>query len=167
MTAWVGRYFEDFAPGEQIDHGWARSVTENDNHQFTLLTGNSNMTHLNNVVAENTEFGQLLVNSTFTLALVSGISVRDVSENAYANLGWESIEILGPVFVGDTIFATTEVLSCRESTSRPTTGIVRVRTTGYKQDGSPVMEFVRAVLVYKRGHGPREAWPRLVRTASV
>jgi acyl dehydratase len=163
---WQGRYFEDFTVGEQIDHGWARTVTENDNHQFTLLTCNSNMTHTNDVFAAETEFGKPLMNSTFTLALVSGLTVRDISENAVANLGWESVEIPGPVFAGDTIYATTEVLDCRESRSRPEAGIIRVRTVGYKQDGGPVMRFVRTVMVYKRGFGPRRGWPRLRDTSA-
>ena len=147
--------------GERIDHGWARTVTENDNHQFTLLTCNSNMTHTNDVFAAATEFGKPLVNSTFTLALVSGLTVRDISENAVANLGWDSVDILDPVFVGDTIYATTEVLEVRASRSRPEAGIIRVRTIGYKQDGSPVMRFVRVVMIHRRGHGPRASWPRL------
>lgn len=165
MAGFTGRYFEDFTEGERIDHGWSRTVTEGDNHLFTLLTGNSNMTHVNDVFAAATEYGKPLVNSTFTLALISGISVRDVSENAFANLGWESVDILGPVFVGDTVYATTDVLGCRRSRSRPEVGIVRVRTTGYTQGGDPVMRFVRAVMVYRRGYGPRQAWPRLAMPA--
>lgn len=160
MTGFQGRFYEDFTTGEQIEHGWARTVTEGDNHLFTLLTCNSNMTHTNNVFAAETEFGKPLVNSTFTLSLVTGLTVRDISENAVANLGWESVEILGPVFVGDTLYATTEVLECRASKSRPEAGIVRVRTIGYKQDGTPILRFARTVMVHRRGHGPRQAWPR-------
>lgn len=164
MGGFVGRYFEDFEPGEVIRHGVARTVTETDNHLFTLLTLNTNMTHINDEWAAHTSFGKLLVNSTFTLALVSGITVRDISENAMANLGWESVEILGPVFVGDTIYATTTVLDARASASRPEVGIVRVETTGYKGSGEPVMRFTRAVMIYRSGHGPRVAWPEPLET---
>lgn len=159
MTGWVGRFFEDFTAGERIDHGVARTVTEGDNHAFTLLTYNTNMTHTNNEFAAHTEFGKPLMNSTFTLALVSGLTVRDVSENAVANLGWEAIEILNPVFVGDTIYASTEVLACRESNSRPEAGIIKVRTLAYNGTGQPVMRFVRSVMIHKRGYGPRVNWP--------
>jgi acyl dehydratase len=159
VTGWAGRYLEDFEAGEQISHGWARTVTENDNHLFTLLTCNSNMTHTNDEFAAHTSFGRPLVNSTFTLALVSGLSVRDISENAMANLGWESVEILGPVFVGDTIYASTTVMDRRDSRRRPDVGIIRVETTGYKGTGELVMRFVRTVMVYKRGQGPRQHWP--------
>ena len=156
---WIGRYFEDFEAGEVIHHGWARTVTEGDNHLFTLLTCNSNMTHTNRVFAAETEFGRPLVNSTFTLALVSGLTVRDISENAVANLGWESVELPNPVFEGDSIYASTEILDARASKSRPNAGIVKVRTTGYKQDGTAVIRFVRTVMVYRRGTGPRTSWP--------
>ena len=159
MGGWAGRYLEDFEAGEEISHGWARTVTEHDNHLFTLMTCNSNMTHTNEEFAAHTSFGKPLVNSTFTLALISGLSVRDISENAMANLGWESVQILAPVFVGDTLYAATRVLDKRESKSRPDVGIIRVETVGYKGTGQRVMQFVRAVMVYKRGHGPRVHWP--------
>ncbi|MGW4773477.1 MaoC family dehydratase [Nocardia sp. NPDC004278] len=159
MGGWVGRYFEDFTEGERIDHGVARTVTEADNHVFTLLTYNTNMTHTNNEVAARTEFGKPLMNSTFTLAMVTGLTVRDLSENAVANLGWGEIEILNPVFAGDTLYASTEVLSCRASKSRAEAGIVRVRTLGYKGSGEPVMRFVRSIMIYRHGHGPRAGWP--------
>jgi acyl dehydratase len=159
MTGYSGRYLEDFEIGEQIVHGWARTVTEGDNHLFTLLTGNTNMTHTNDEFSKHTEFGKPLVNSTFTLALVTGMTVRDVSENAVANLAWESIELLAPVFVGDTLYAMSTVLDKRESRSRPGAGIVRVETIGYKGSGEQVMRFVRTVMVHKRGFGPRAHWP--------
>jgi acyl dehydratase len=157
---WMGRHFEDFAPGERIDHGVSRTVTDNDNQLFTLLTYNTNLTHTNSDVAAQSEFGRPLMNSTFTMAMVIGMTVRDVSENAVANLGWESIEILGPVFAGDTLYASTEVLGVRESGSRPQAGIVRVRTLGYKGTGEPVMRFVRTAMIWKRGFGPRAHWPQ-------
>ena len=105
------------------------------------------------------EFGRPLVNSCFTLALVTGISVPGVSENAVANLGWESVKLPHPVFEGDTIYARSEVLEARASRSRPSVGIVRVRTTGYNQAGATVIEFERAVMVYRRGAAPTRPGP--------
>ncbi len=157
---WMGRHFEDFVAGERIDHGVSRTVTENDNQLFTLLTYNTNLTHTNNDVAEASEFGRPLMNSTFTMAMVIGMTVRDVSENAVANLGWEGIEILSPVFAGDTLYASTEVLEVRESKSRPEAGIIKVRTLGYKTNGDPVMRFTRSAMIWKRGFGPRANWPQ-------
>lgn len=159
MTGWFGRHFEDFTQGERIDHGVSRTVTENDNHAFTLLTYNTNLTHTNDDVAAQSEFGRPLMNSTFTLALVIGISVRDTSENAVANLGWEEIELFGPVFAGDTLYASTEVLELRQSKSRPDAGIVRFRHYGYKTNGEIIIRFTRTAMIWKRGHGPRAAWP--------
>ena len=159
MGGFVGRYFEDFTAGERIVHGISRTVTEHDNHLYTMWTYNTNMTHTNNEFVQHTEFGQPLMNSSFTLSMVVGLTVRDISENAVANLGWDSIKILNPVFNGDTLYALTDVLSVRESKSRPESGIIQVRTLGYKGTGEPVMEFARAVLIHKRGTGPRAHWP--------
>ena len=145
--------YEDFETGMVIRHSLGRTVTTTDNVWFTLLTNNSNPIHFDRHYAAQTEFGQPLVNSTFTLALVLGLTVADVSQNA-VNLGWQDIRMPAPVFEGDTIYAQTEVLSTRESASRPTMGIVEVRTTGYKSDGTVVMTFRRTILVYKRGHAP-------------
>ncbi|HST89179.1 MAG TPA: MaoC family dehydratase, partial [Ktedonobacterales bacterium] len=101
-----------------------------------------------------TEFGRPLVDSTFTLALVTGQSVSDISQNVFANLGWDDVRLPHPVFEGDTIYSQSEVLEARESNSRPTVGIVTVRTTGYNQRGETVITFKRTILVYKRGHAP-------------
>ena len=102
--------------------------------------------------AVKSEFGKPLVNSCLTLSIVAGMSVSDVSQKNIANLGWTDIKLPGPVFVGDTLMAESEVLDKRESKSRPTQGIVTIRTIGKKQDGSIIMEFERAMLVPKRGH---------------
>jgi acyl dehydratase len=104
------------------------------------------------------------VSSPFVLALVTGLSVSDVSQNA-VNLGWDEVKLPAPVFEGDTIYAQTEVLSARESESRPTMGIVGIKTTGFKQDGTVVMEFRRTILVYKRGKGPKRPLPNIQATA--
>lgn len=147
------RSYEDFSVGQVIRHPLGRTITAADNSWFTLLTVNSNPIHFDRHYASQTEFGQPLVNSTFTLALVTGLSVADVSQNA-VNLGWDEIRMPAPVFEGDTIYAQTEVLSMRESKSRPHMGIVEIRTTGFKQDGTVVMAFRRTILVYKRGRAP-------------
>lgn len=154
----TARSYEDFEAGMVIRHPVGRTVTATDNTWFTLLTNNSNPIHFDRHYAAQTEFGQPLVNSTFTLALVVGLSVGDISQNA-VNLGWEEIKLPAPVFEGDTIYAQSEVLSTRESASRPTMGIVEIKTTGYKGDGTVVMTFRRTILVYKRGQAPSRPNP--------
>ncbi|MDQ7028278.1 MAG: MaoC family dehydratase [Ardenticatenia bacterium] len=150
---WTGRVYEDFEVGDVYEHPLGRTISEADNIWFSALTMNPNPIHVDAVYSAQTEFGRPLVNSTFTLALVTGLSVTDISQNAI-NLGWEEVRLPHPVFVGDTIYARSEVLSKRESKSRPHMGIVRVKTVGYNQDGQVVIELVRAILVYKRGHVP-------------
>jgi itaconyl-CoA hydratase len=125
-----------------------------------LLTQNTAPIHFDHLYAAQTDFGKPLVNSTFTLALVTGQSVADVSQNVFANLGWDEVRLPNPVFEGDTIYSQSEVLEKRESRSRPNVGIVTVLTTGYSQDGTVVITFKRTLLVYKRGQAPRI--PRLV-----
>lgn len=154
------RSYEDFHPGLVIRHPLGRTVTAADNAWFTLLTVNSNPIHFDRHYAAQTEFGQPLVNSTFTLALVTGLSVADVSQNA-VNLGWDEVRMPAPVFEGDTIYAQTEVLSARESKSRPHMGIVEIKTTGFKQDGTVVLQFRRTILVYKSGHAPKLPEPAM------
>jgi acyl dehydratase len=151
---WRGRFFEDFQPGDIYQHPLGRTVTTTDNVWFTLLTQNTAPIHVDHHYAAQTEFGKPLVDSTFTLALVTGQSVTDVSQNVFANLGWDDVRLPHPVFEGDTIYSQSEVLETRPSASRPTVGIVTVRTTGYNQDGVVVISFRRTVLVYKRGCGP-------------
>lgn len=153
-----GRCFEDFRPGMLIRHSLGRTVTKTDNIWFTLLTANTNPIHLDAHYSAQTEFGQPLVNSTFTLALVTGLSVADISQHAI-NLGWDQVRMPAPLFEGDTVYAQTEVLSTRESKSRPHMGLVEVKTTGYKQDGTVVLEFRRTIMVYKRGHVPSQPIP--------
>lgn len=155
-----GRFYEDFEPGLVIRHALGRTVTSTDNAWFTLLTVNSNPIHFDANYAAQTEFKRPLVNSTFTLALVTGLSVSDVSQYA-VNLGWDEVRMPAPVFEGDTIYAQTEVVSRRESKSRPAMGIVEIRTRGFKQDGTVVIEFRRTILVYKRGCEPERPVPRI------
>jgi itaconyl-CoA hydratase len=111
--------------------------------------------HFDHYYAAQTEFGRPLVDSTFTVALVTGQSVTDVSQNVFANLGWDEVRLPAPVIEGDTIYSRSEVLEKRESRSRPNVGIITVKTTGYNQDGETVITFRRTVMVYKRGHAPR------------
>jgi itaconyl-CoA hydratase len=153
-----GRCYEDFDVGMVIRHPLGRTLTQTDNAWFTLLTLNTNPIHFDAHYAAQTEFGRPLVNSTFTLALVTGLSVADVSQNAI-NLGWDKVRMPSPVFEGDTIYAQSEVLSKRESQSRPRMGLVEIRTTGFKQDGTIVLEFRRTILVYKSGHVPQQPKP--------
>lgn len=154
-TGWQGRFFEDFVVGDVYEHTPRRTVTTTDNIWFTLLTQNTAPLHFDHEYASRTDFGEPLVNSTFTLALVSGQSVSDVSQNVYANLGWNEITLPNPVLEGDTIRSRSTVLSARESRSRPGLGVVTVATEGLKQTGETVIAFTRTLLVYKRGHGPR------------
>jgi len=147
-----GRYFEDFAVGEIYEHRPGRTISEADNTWFTLLTMNQHPLHFDFPYAAKSEFGRPLVNSCLTLSIVVGMSVSDISQKAIGNLGWNDIRLTAPVFIGDTIYAESEVLTKRESAKRPTQGIVTVRTTGRKADGTVFMTFERTVLVPKRGH---------------
>ena len=152
---WTGRVFEDFAVGDVYEHPLGRTILDADNVWFSCLTMNTNPIHFDGEYAARTEFGKRLVNSCFTLSLVTGQSTIDLTMNAVANLGWDEVRLPHPVFEGDTIRARSEVLEARESKSRPTVGIVRVKTTGVNQDGTAVIEFARTFMVWKRGHVPR------------
>jgi itaconyl-CoA hydratase len=151
---WRGRFFEDFEVGDVYEHALGRTVTQTDNAWFTLLTQNTAPLHVDHHYASQTEFGRPLVNSAFTIALVTGQSVSDVSQNVMANLGWDEVRLPHPLFEGDTVYSVSEVIETRESRSRPNVGIVTVRTTGFNQDGIPVITFRRAVMVYRHGGGP-------------
>jgi itaconyl-CoA hydratase len=151
---WTGRVFEDFEVGDVYEHPLGRTILDADNIWFTCLTMNANPIHFDGEYAAQTEFKKRLVNSCFTLSLVTGQSVIDLTMNAVANLGWDEVRLPHPVFEGDTIYARTEVLDTRESNSRPAVGIVRVKTTGVNQDGVTVIEFKRTFMVWKRGHVP-------------
>ena len=158
MSGADGACYEDFAVGQVLRHAVGRTITTADNIWFTLLTNNSNPIHFDRHYAAQTEFGQPLVNSTFTLAVVLGLSSADVSRHAI-NLGWQEVTLPAPVFEGDTLYAQSEVLSLRESRARPHMGLVEIRTTGYNQDGTVVLTFRRTILVYKRGHAPQLPTP--------
>jgi itaconyl-CoA hydratase len=162
VPGWEGRFFEDFSVGDVYVHRLGRTVLPVDNSWFTLLTQNTAPIHVDAHYAAGTEFGRPLVDSTFTLALVTGQSVSDVSQNVLANLGWDEVRLPAPVFEGDTIYSESEVTAVRASRSRPGAGIVTVRTTGSNQDGVVVITFSRTIMVYRRGHGPAGNRPRPV-----
>ena len=151
---WTGRVFEDFEVGDIYEHPLGRTVTQADNIWFTCLTMNTNPIHFDAEYSSHTEFGRPLVNSCFTLALVTGQSVIDLTMNAVANLGWDEVKLPNPLFEGDTVYARSEVLETRASKSRPTVGLVKVKTTGVNQKGAPVIEFTRTFMIWKRGFVP-------------
>jgi itaconyl-CoA hydratase len=143
----AGRTYDDFMVGDIYEHRPGRTITEADNVWFTLLTMNQHPLHFDAAYAAETEFKKPLVNSCLTLAIVTGMSVADVSQKAIANMGWSKVELTAPVFAGDTIYAESEVLAKRPSSSRPGQGLVTVRTRGLKSDGTQFMVFERTVLV--------------------
>jgi itaconyl-CoA hydratase len=147
---WRGRYYEDFDEGDVFRSRVGRTITETENIWFTCLTMNTNQVHFNVPFAEQTRFGRPLVNSTLTLALVTGLTVPDTSENATANLAWTDIKLPNPVFTGDTLWAESEILEKRESRSQPSVGIVTMRCRGINQRREVVIEFKRTFMVYKR-----------------
>jgi itaconyl-CoA hydratase len=152
-----GLYYEDFQPGDVFEHRPGRTILDVDNTYFTLLTLNVQELHFDAAYAAKTEWKKPLVDSTFTLALLTGMSVRTVSAKVVANLGWDKVKATHPVFAGDTLYAESTVLQKRESKSRPTQGIVTVSTRGVNQNGAEVMTFERTMLIYKRGHSPEDA----------
>src|SRR6056297_121864 len=146
----IGHFFEEFVEGETIHHAASKTIFESDNNFFSLLTMNHHPVHTNLDYAEKNQHGQLLVVGTLVFSLIVGMTVPDISGKAIANLGYENIEHLGPVFVGDTLYAKTKVISKRESKSKNDRGIVYVETTGYNQDEKEVIRFKRNVLIKKR-----------------
>jgi acyl dehydratase len=147
-----GRYYEDFVVGDVYEHRPGRTITQTDNIWFTLLTMNTHPLHFDEQYGKASEYGRCIVASPLTLALLVGMSVSDVSQKALANLGWKDIAMTAPVFAGDTLYGESEVLAKRESASRPTAGLVTVRTVGKNQDSKIVCTFERTILVAKRGH---------------
>src|ERR1700691_2833141 len=152
-----GLYWEDFEPCDVFEHRPGRTVLDVDNTYFTLLTLNIQQVHFDAAYAARTEWKKTLVDSTFSLALLTGMSVRTVSAKVVANLGWDKVKASHPVFAGDTLYAESTVLHKRESKSRPTQAIVTVRTRGINQDDAEVMSFERTMLVHRRGHSPEAA----------
>ena len=147
----TGKYYEDLEVGMKIKHAKGRTVTEMDNVLFSALTMNDQPLHVNEDFASQTDFGQRIVNGIYTLGLVVGISVADVTDGTIvANLGYDKVVHPNPLFHGDTVYVETEVLSKRQSKSKPGRGIVRLRHIGIKQDDTVVIEVERAVMFLKR-----------------
>jgi acyl dehydratase len=142
-----GRYFEEFNVGDIYEHRPGKTVTEYDNHLFTLMTMNTHPMHFDAEFAKASEFKRNIVVSPYTLALLIGMSVTDTSQKAVANLGMDDVRFTAPVFAGDTIYGESEVLAKRESQSRPGQGIVTILTRGYNQDGTMVCSFRRNMLI--------------------
>jgi acyl dehydratase len=161
---WQGRFYEDFDVGDVFRSRFGRTITDVDNIWFTALTMNTNALHFDAHYAGQTRWGKLLVNSASTLAVVTGLTVPDTSENAAANLQWSDIKLPNPVFAGDTLYAESEILDKRESRSNPDVGIVTMRTRGVNQRREVVCEFKRTFMVYKRT--APEAEPRFPGTDS-
>lgn len=146
-----GKYFEELEPGQTFRHTLGRTITETDNVLFCALTLNTQPLHINEDFAAHTQFGQRIVNGIFTMGLVVGLTVNELTEGTIvANLGYERVVHPNPVFHGDTIYAESEVLEKRESRSRPDCGIVRLKHTGRKTDGTVVVELERTALFLKR-----------------
>jgi acyl dehydratase len=146
----MGNYFEDFNPGQTFKHWPGRTVTEFDNTWFTLMTMNTNPIHFDAAYAAKSQHGRCLVNGLLVIAMVTGMSVKDVSENAIAALEYESIRHTAPTFAGDTLYAETTVLEVTPSSSKPDRGIIYVETHGLNQNGEQVLTLRRRVLVPRR-----------------
>jgi acyl dehydratase len=147
----MGSFFEEFVEGEIIEHSLSKTILDSDNNLFCLLTMNHHPVHLNQHYAIKEQHGRILVVGTLVFSLVVGMTVPDISGKAIANLGYEKIEHLAPVFVGDTLYAKTLVLAKKESATKPDRGIVRVETTAFNQDHVDVLRFQRSVLIKKGG----------------
>ena len=146
----IGHFFEEFTKGEIIQHSISKTIFESDNNLFSLLTMNHHPIHTNIDFASTSQYGKILVVGTLVFSLVVGITVPDISGKAIANLGYENVEHLAPVFINDTIYARTQILDCIPSRSKADRGIVYVETIGYNQNGQDVIQFRRKVLIKKR-----------------
>lgn len=145
-----GRYLEEFNVGEIIKHNSTKTILESDNNLFTLLTMNHHPVHLDKEYCKNHQHGQILVVGTLVFSLVVGFSVPDISGKAIANLEYEKISHDGPVFVGDTLCAETEILEKRDSKSKLDRGIIYVETRAYNQKNEKILTFRRRVLIPKK-----------------
>ena len=151
MKDTFGKYFEDYIKGDIYKHWPGKTITEGDNNLFTLLIMNHNPLHIDKKYCEGTEYGQILVVGTLVFSLVAGMSVSDISGKAIANLDYENITHNGPVFIGDTIYAETEILETHESRSKSDRGIIYVETKAFNQNGEKVLTFRRHALIMRKG----------------
>ncbi|MDD3738097.1 MAG: MaoC family dehydratase [Lentimicrobiaceae bacterium] len=146
----LGLYYEDFIVGEEIKHSLSKTIFESDNNLFSLLTMNHHPVHTNLHYAEINQHGKIMVVGTLVFSVIVGMTVPDISGKAIANLGYEDVKHVAPVFINDTLYAKTKILSKRESKSKPDRGIVYVETVGYNQNGVEVISFRRKVLIKKQ-----------------
>lgn len=153
-----GPFLEDFKVGDVYRSANGRTVTQADNIWFSLLTNNQNPIHIDAHYASQTPFKRPLVNSVFTIGVVTGLMVPHTSQNGFA-LGWDEVTLPNPLFEGDTLYADSEVLEKRESRSRKGWGIVKVRQRGFKPDGTVVLSMVRSFMVPTRAAAPRRDPP--------
>ena len=151
----LGRFFEDYQVGDVYQHPFGRTISEADSTWFTQLSCNTNQNHFNAHLAQSNPItgGRVIVNSGFTVALVLGLSVIDMSQNAVANLGWTDIKLTHPVYIGDTLYAESLCTDKRESSSRPNMGIITMKTRGLNQDGDEIVSWTRSVMIPKREAG--------------
>lgn len=145
----LGLYYEDFVEGDEIVHALSKTIFESDNNLFSLLTMNHHPVHTNMDYAQKNQHGKLLVVGTLVFSIIVGMTVPDISGKAIANLGYEDVKHLAPVFINDTLYAKTKIISKRESKSKPDRGIVYVETIGFNQNGVNVISFKRNVLIKK------------------
>lgn len=151
----LGRFYEDFEVGDVYQHPIGRTISEADSTWFTQMTCNTNQNHFNAHLAASNPItgGRIIVNSGLTVALVLGLSVLDMSQNAVANLGWTDIELKHPVYIGDTLYAESICTGKRESRNRPGMGIISMFTRGLNQDGTVVLSWKRTVMIPRAGQG--------------
>ena len=152
-NGWIGRFFEDFKIGDLYKHPVGRTITSEDNLLITLTALNTARMHYDEDFAKKTEFGKILVMGYVTVACVLGLSSADMSMNSLREIRWENMELVAPIAIGDTIYAESEVLMKGDSESRDT-GIIKIRSRGYKADGTIVTRFVRTFEVYRKEHSP-------------
>lgn len=148
----MGNYFDDFMVGEEISHSFSKTIFESDNNLFCLLTMNPHPVHLNADYAQKQQHGQILVVGTLVFSLVVGLTVPDLSGKAIANLDYEEIRHLAPVFIGDTLYAKSKIIDKRESVSKKDRGVIYVETMGFNQNDMQVISFKRHILVKKAEH---------------
>lgn len=149
----LGLYFEDFIVGQEIKHSLSKTIFECDNDFFSLLTMNHHPVHTNIDYASKNQHGKILVVGTLVFSLAVGITVPDISGKAIANLGYEDVKHLNPVFINDTIYVKTKILDKRESRSKKDRGIIYVESIAYNQNEEAVLSFRRHVLIKKRAYG--------------
>lgn len=145
----LGLYFEEFEEGATIKRALSKTIFESDNNLFSLLTMNHHPVHTNADYASKNQHGKILVVGTLVFSIVVGMTVPDISGKAIANLGYEDIKHLAPVFIGDTLYAETKIISKRESKTKKDRGIIYVETIAHNQKGEKVLSFRRNVLVKK------------------